>query len=211
MLLGLEKPTSGTVSFMGADPAALRPRELRRMRRHMQLVMQDPVSALNRRKTVEQILRSPMSVHKTTERALRRDAAVELLSRVGLGEEHLSRHAHELSGGQCQRVGIARALAVSPEFLVLDESVASIDVVMQSQILNLLRSLQDQLDLTYLFVSHDLAVARYMSPTIAVMQAGRLVEFGSRTQIFTEPQRQYTRDLLAATPASLASRSLANS
>ena len=209
MLLGLEKPTSGTATVMGVDLSTLRPGALRRMRRHMQLVMQDPVSALNRRKTVEQILRFPMSVHGSVARESRHELAVDLLTRVGLGEEHLSRQPHELSGGQCQRVGIARALALSPEFLVLDESVASVDVVMQSQILNLLRSLQDQLGLTYLFVSHDLAVVRYMSPTIAVMQAGRLVEHGSREQIFSDPQQQYTRDLLAASPASLAARSLA--
>jgi len=209
LLLALERPTAGTVRFRGIDLAGLRPGALRRMRRHMQLVMQDPVSALNRRKTVEQILRLPMSVHDILPAGLQRGRAIELLEMVGLTESHLARFPHELSGGQCQRVGIARALAVSPEFLVLDESVSSVDVVMQAQILNLLKSLQAQLGLTYLFVSHDLAVVRYMAPFIAVMQAGTLVETGTREQIFGAASEPYTRALIDAAPASLAARHLA--
>lgn len=210
MLLGLERPTSGSAWFRGTDLSQLGGGALRRMRRHMQLVLQDPRSALNRRKTVEQILRLPMQVHAAVADGDQRRRAVELLELVGLGEGHLGRRPHELSGGQCQRVGIARALAVAPDFLVLDESVASVDVMTQAQILNLLRSLQAELDLTYLFVSHDLAVVRYLAPTIAVMKEGKVVELGDRDQIFTAPRHDYTRGLIAAAPASLAARHLAD-
>jgi ABC-type glutathione transport system ATPase component len=208
MLLGLERPTAGSAWFRGVDLGGLRGGALRRTRRHMQLVLQDPRSALNRRKSVERILRLPMQVHGVVPAEDQRRRAVELLEMVGLAEEHLGRRPHELSGGQCQRVGIARALAVEPDFLVLDESVASVDVVTQAQILNLLKSLQAELGLTYLFVSHDLAVVRYMSQRIAVMKEGKVVETGDRDQIFRAPRHDYTRGLIAAAPASLAARQL---
>lgn len=204
LLLALEKPTGGRVVFDGIDLASLRTRELRTLRRRMQLVLQDPVSALNRRKSVEQIVSLPLVVHGKVSAGERRRRVAELLELVGLPASFLHRYPRELSGGQCQRVGIARALALKPDFVVLDESVSAVDVAMQAQILNLLRDLQHEFGLTYLFVSHDLAVVRYMAPNIAVMQRGVVVETGSREQIFSAPAHPYTRALMAATPASLA-------
>ena len=204
ILLGLEQPTSGTVRFGGHDVSRATSREMLALRRDMQLVMQDPVSSLNRRRTVEQIVGLPLKLHRRLDTRGRRAEVVRLLALVGLPEAMLTRYPHELSGGQCQRVNIARALAVSPKFLVLDESVSAIDVVMQAQILNLVKKLQHELGLTYLFVSHDLAVVRYMCERIAVMQHGRLVEVGTRAEIFSDRARDYTRELIAAAPASLA-------
>ncbi len=206
LLLCLERPTSGTVRFQGEDLTSAGTAAVRAARRSMQLVMQDPVSALNRRKTVEQIVGLPLLVHGGAAPAARRARVLELLDLVGLPAEFLARYPHEMSGGQCQRVGIARALALEPAFVVLDESVSAVDVVMQAQILNLLKDLQRRLGLTYLFVSHDLAVVRYMCTRIAVMQAGRVVEVGSREQIFAGATHPYTRALIDAAPASLAAR-----
>lgn len=206
LILALDKPSSGTIRFDGTDLAALSPRNLRVLRERMQLVMQDPVGSLNRRKTVAQIVGVPLSVHRWKTAADRRRRVRELLGLVGLSAAHAERYPHELSGGQCQRVGIARALAVNPDFIVLDEPVSAIDVAMQAQILNLLRDLQAEFGLTYLFVSHDLAVVRYMAPTVAVMQAGSIVESGPREQIFENPVADYTRTLIAASPSNLRRR-----
>lgn len=204
LLLALERPTSGRVVFDGVDLAGLRTRQLRSLRRRMQLVLQDPVAALNRRKTVEQIVSLPLVVHEKVSARERQLRVAELLDLVGLPASFVHRYPRELSGGQCQRVGIARALALQPDFVVLDESVSAVDVAMQAQILNLLRGLQREFGLTYLFVSHDLAVVRYMAPTIAVMQSGVIVETGSREQIFSAPAHPYTRSLIAAAPSALA-------
>jgi len=204
MLLGLERVTDGEVHLNGTRIDGLGAAALRPHRRSMQLVMQDPISALNRRKTVGQILALPLRLYTDLDAAARRARIVELLDLVGLPAAFTVRYPHELSGGQCQRVNIARALAVSPEFLVLDESVSAVDVLMQAQILNLLNRLQRDLGLTYLFVSHDLAVVRYMCTRIAVMQSGRIQELGTREQIFTDASSDYTRALVAAAPASLA-------
>ncbi|MGB4135062.1 MAG: ATP-binding cassette domain-containing protein [Microbacterium sp.] len=206
MLLCLERPTEGTVHFRGTRIDTLSARRLLPHRRHMQLVMQDPISSLNRRKTVAQIVGLPLQLHAGMQ-ARERDARVaELLDLVGLPAEFLERYPHELSGGQCQRVSIARSLAISPEFLVLDESVSAVDVLMQAQILNLLNELQRELGLTYLFVSHDLAVVRYMCTRIAVMQGGKILDIDTREHIFSENAHPYTRALIAASPASLAAR-----
>jgi peptide/nickel transport system ATP-binding protein len=208
MLLGLEHVTEGEVRLEGRRIDGLSSRALRPARRTMQLVMQDPISSLNRRKTVEQTLALPLKLYSDLDRRGRRNRIVELLDLVGLPAAMIERYPHELSGGQCQRVNIARALAVEPRFLVLDESVSAVDVLMQAQILNLLNRLQRELGLTYLFVSHDLAVVRYMCSRIAVMQAGRILEIGSREQIFTDATTEYTRELVAAAPASLAARAV---
>lgn len=206
ILLGLERATSGTVYFRDQDLGQVSAGQMLALRRDIQMVMQDPVSALNRRRTVEQIVGLPLQVHQRLGARSRRAEVVRLLDLVGLPATLLARYPHQLSGGQCQRVNIARALAVSPQFLVLDESVSAIDVVMQAQILNLLKQLQRELDLTYLFVSHDLAVVRYMCERIAVMQHGKLVEVGTRAEIFSDRAQPYTRELIAAAPASLARR-----
>jgi ABC-type oligopeptide transport system ATPase subunit len=211
LLLALDRPTSGTVTFEGRDLATLGGRELRRTRRRMQMVFQDPVGALNRRKTVEQIVGTPLHVHLGLDKAARRARVRELLGLVGLREEHAGRYPRELSGGQCQRVGIARAIATEPSFVILDEAVSAVDVSVQAQILNLLNDLQQRLGLTYLFVSHDLAVVRYMSARLAVMHDGVVVEEGTREQIFgaSGGRHPYTSSLLDAIPVPVPGRATA--
>ena len=201
LLLRLDKPTAGNVRFDGVDVSALSPRELRKLRWRMQIVFQDPFASLNRRRTVEQTIEMPLRVHQPELKSAERAARVrELLDLVGLRASHVSAYPRELSGGQCQRVSIARALSIRPEFVVLDEAVSAVDVSIQAQILNLLRELQQRLGLTYLFVSHDLSVVRYMSNTIGVMYHGKLVELGSREQLFSSPRHPYTHGLLASIP-----------
>jgi peptide/nickel transport system ATP-binding protein/oligopeptide transport system ATP-binding protein len=202
LLLRLEEPTSGRVVFDGRDLAGLSARELARVRREMQVVFQDPYAALNRRKTVEQILSLPFEVHEPRLGSSERRARVEeLLELVGLRPQHARAYPRQLSGGQCQRVSIARAIALHPKFVVLDEAVSAVDVSIRAQILNLLRELQQQLGLTYLFVTHDLSVVRYMSDTVAVMYLGRVVEIGNRESLFEHPQHPYTHALLDSIPS----------
>ena len=202
LLLRLDTPTAGRVLFEGADIFAASPQELRRLRREMQIVFQDPYGSLNQRKTVEQIVAFPLRVHERSLSGDARSARVrELIELVGLRPTHTRSYPRQLSGGQCQRVSIARALALDPKLVVLDEAVSAVDVSIQAQILNLLRELQSRLGLTYLFVSHDLAVVRYMASSIAVMYLGRIVEIGSRAQLFDEPRHPYTHALLASIPA----------
>jgi oligopeptide/dipeptide ABC transporter ATP-binding protein len=202
LLLRLDRPSSGRVVFEGQDLAALPAGELRRLRRRMQIVFQDPFASLNRRRTVEQTIALPLRVHRRDLKSAARSARVgELLELVGLRPTHASAYPRELSGGQCQRVSIARALALEPELVVLDEAVSAVDVSIQAQILNLLRELQGRLGLTYLFVSHDLAVVRYMSDRLAVMYAGRIVESGPRDRLFENPLHPYTHALLASIPS----------
>ena len=200
LLLRLEEPTSGRVLMSGRDLTAMSGRGLRRQRGHMQIVFQDPLAALNRRKIVEQIIGLPLSVHFGLKGAARAARVRELLDLVGLRRELADRYPHQMSGGQCQRVGIARALAAEPEFVILDEAVSAVDVSIRAQLLNLLKDLQARLGLTYLFVSHDLAVVRYMSRSVAVMYQGRIVESGSRDGLFGNPQHPYTHSLLKAIP-----------
>jgi oligopeptide/dipeptide ABC transporter ATP-binding protein len=201
LLLRLDNPTGGRVVFDGVDISSLSPRELRKLRWRMQIVFQDPFASLNRRRTVEQTIEMPLRVHQPQLKASERAARVrELLDVVGLRASHASAYPRELSGGQCQRVSIARALSIRPDFVVLDEAVSAVDVSIQAQILNLLRELQERLGLTYLFVSHDLSVVRYMSNTIGVMYHGKIVELGSREQLFSSPRHPYTHGLLASIP-----------
>jgi len=201
LLLHLDQPTAGSVAFEGRDVFATSSRELRELRRTMQIVFQDPYASLNRRKTVEQIISFPLVVHEPAlDREARRRRVTELLELVGLRQEHAAAYPRQLSGGQCQRVSIARALALNPSFVVLDEAVSAVDVSIQAQILNLLRELQERLSLTYLFVTHDLAVVRYMATTVAVMYLGRIVELAPSDALFDEPKHPYTHALLAAIP-----------
>jgi peptide/nickel transport system ATP-binding protein len=203
-LLRLVEPTRGQVLFDGADVTVADRPQLRSLRRRMQIVFQDPYSSLNPRMTVADILIEPLRVHGLGgSRAERMNLARDLLGRVGLDPTHLGRYPHEFSGGQRQRIGIARALSVRPEFIVCDESVSSLDVSVQAQILNLLLDLQDEFGLTYLFISHDLSVVNFISDHVGVMNDGKLVEYGPAEQIYTQPQHAYTRKLLAAIPQGL--------
>ncbi|TVS10474.1 MAG: ABC transporter ATP-binding protein, partial [Wenzhouxiangella sp.] len=203
-LLRLTEPTAGHVLFDGEDVTGADETTLRRLRKRMQIIFQDPYSSLNPRMTVADILLEALKEYRPqASRAEHRDAARELLTKVDLPPSHLGRYPHEFSGGQRQRIGIARALAVNPEFLVCDESVSALDVSVQAQILNLLLDLQEEFDLTYLFISHDLSVVNFISDYVGVMNQGKLVEYGSAEQIYTDPQQDYTRKLLAAIPKGL--------
>ena len=185
LMVRLIDPTSGTIRFEGRDITHLSPREMRPLRRQMQIIFQDPYSSLNPRKSVGQIIGEPFSIHKTEKDAKNR--VRELLARVGLSPEHYNRYPHEFSGGQRQRIGVARALALRPKLIVCDEPVSALDVSVQAQILNLLRSLQEEFDLTYVFISHDLSVIRQISDRIAVMYVGRVVETGQSELLYEHP------------------------
>ncbi|QYH36366.1 ABC transporter ATP-binding protein [Salinibacterium sp. M195] len=199
-VLGLMKVDSGNVDFQGNNVHAMKPADLRSLRRRMQMVFQDPFSSLNRRQTVSQIIESPLIAHRMGTRVERQAKVAEMLELVGLGAEFADRYPRTMSGGQCQRVSIARSLVLDPDFMVLDESVSALDVSIQAQVLNLLRELQQRLGLTYLFISHDLAVIRYMADNIAVMRRGEIVELASRDELYANPQHEYTRSLMAAIP-----------
>jgi oligopeptide transport system ATP-binding protein len=198
--LQLLRPTAGSVRFDGRELTALRGEELRRMRREMQIVFQDPYASLNPRLTVGRIVAEPLQAHGLGTRRSRRASVARLLELVGLDPSYTNRYPHEFSGGQRQRIGIARALALNPRLIVCDEPVSALDVSIQAQILNLLKDLQRDLGLTYLFIAHDLAVVRGMSDTIAVMHEGRIVEQGPAEDVYTNPRSDYTRALLAAVP-----------
>jgi oligopeptide/dipeptide ABC transporter ATP-binding protein len=199
-ILRLIEPTSGEVFFEGINLFKLRGRELRRMRRYMQLVQQDPQSALDPRMTVKASVGEPLVVHGIAKDKDLREMVLSLLNKVGLGEDHLNRFPHELSGGQRQRVCIARALALNPKFIVLDEPTASLDVSVQAQILNLLKELQNEMGLTYLFISHDLSVVRYISDRVSVMYLGNIIEQARTEEIFSNPLHPYTKILFSSIP-----------
>jgi oligopeptide/dipeptide ABC transporter ATP-binding protein len=201
LVLALEPPTAGRVLFRGRDPQTLDRRALRAWRRQVQLVSQDPASALPARMRVGRIVEEPLRVHRIGTAAERRARAAELLARVGLPPRHAAGYPHQLSGGQRQRVVIARALALEPALVVCDEPVSALDVSVQAQVLNLLRSLQARLGLTYLFISHDLGVVRHMADVIGVMYLGALVERGPAAAVYAEPLHPYTRILLDAVPS----------
>jgi peptide/nickel transport system ATP-binding protein len=200
IVLGLLAPTSGSVTFDGQPVTGVPQRQLQPLRRRMQLVFQDPYAALNPRMRVEQIVTEPLVIHENYSRAERRRRCQDLLRQVGLDGSVMSRYPHEFSGGQRQRINIARALALRPELLILDEPVSALDVSVGAQIVNLLRDLQRDFSLTYLFISHSMPLVRYLSTNIAVLRQGKLVEFGSRDQVCEFPREDYTRQLVAATP-----------
>ena len=199
-ILQLIRATGGSVKFMGEELTELTGEALRRKRREMQLVFQDPYSSLDPRMTVGNIVSEPLEVHGIGTRKGRRDTVRKLLEVVGFNPNYTNRYPHEFSGGQRQRIGIARALALNPKLIVCDEPVSALDVSIQAQILNLLKDLQRDFGLTYLFISHDLAVVRTMSDEIAVMNQGKLVEVGPAEEVYLHPRDEYTRALFTAVP-----------
>ena len=198
------KPTAGEVIFRTngetVDLARLGPRHLKPLRQRMQMIFQDPFSSLNPRMTIEDIVGEPLKIHRLAGRTQRRDRVVEMLRMVGMKPEHLPRYPHEFSGGQRQRIGIARALIMRPSLVIADEAVSALDVSVQAQVINLLERLQRELNLTYVFVAHDLSVVRHISDRVAVMYAGRIVELAETDALFADPKHPYTQALISAVP-----------
>jgi ABC-type glutathione transport system ATPase component len=198
MLLRLIEPTSGIVRFDGSEITSLGARALRETRREMQIIFQDPFGSLDPRLTVEEIVTEPLAIHEELGKPILRQHAAELMGAVGMEVSALGRYPHEFSGGQRQRIGIARALALRPRFIVADEAVSALDVSVAAQIVNLLKKLQKEFGLTYLFISHSMPVVRYLSTRIAVMRQGKIVEIGDAEQITSAPKHEYTQELLRA-------------
>ena len=199
-ILRLQEPTSGEVYFDGDNLLELPRSALRHRRRDMQIIFQDPYSSFNPRQTISQLLNEAMSIQNVVDKPRRRERVIELLEMVGLKAEHIDRYPHEFSGGQRQRIAIARALSVEPKLIVCDEAVSSLDVSVQAQVINLLKKLQRELGLTYIFVAHDLGVVRHISDRIIVMYLGQIAEIGDTRTIFRNPQHPYTRALLSSIP-----------
>jgi ABC-type oligopeptide transport system ATPase subunit len=201
LLLALLEPTSGTIRYRGEDVTGVRGARLKALRRERQLIFQDPSTSLNPRKTIASIVAEPFAIHGLLrEGGTRRIRVQELMEQVGLNPEHSNRYPHEFSGGERQRIGIARAIALKPRLIVADEPVSSLDVSIQAQILNLLRDLQRELGLTLVLIAHDLSVVRHMCDRVAVMYRGKLVELAPAEALYAAPQHAYTRTLLAAVP-----------
>jgi oligopeptide transport system ATP-binding protein len=201
LLVGLERPTSGSILVQGKDMLGVHGGELRRARRNLQLVMQDPYTSLNPRMTVGDIIGEPFDIHPdVAPRNQRRRRVQELLDLVGLNPDHINRYPHQFSGGQRQRIGIARALALRPEIILCDEPVSALDVSIQAQVINLLEKLQTEMGLSYIFIAHDLSVVRHIADRVAVMYLGKIVEIGTDVEIYERPTHPYTQALLSAVP-----------
>ena len=198
LLLRLIEPTVGSVHFDGVDILALSPKELKKWRQEAQIIFQDPYASLNPRMTIEDILAEPLKIHGIESSS---EIIVQALTQVGLNPDHRWRYPHEFSGGQRQRIGIARALILNPRLIICDEPITALDVSVQAQIVNLLKDLQQKLELTYLFISHDLRMVRYIADQVAVMYLGKIVEKGPTEEVFSNPQHPYTKALLSAIPS----------
>ena len=199
-ILQLYRPTSGQILFDGIDLVSLQENEMRRIRRRMQMIFQDPYASLNPRMTVGSIISAPLDVHSSAGKKEKQDRVQELLKIVGLNPDFVNRYPHEFSGGQRQRIGIARALALSPDLVICDEPISSLDVSIQAQVVNLLEELQDRLGLTYIFVAHDLSMVRHISDRMIVMYLGKIMELADRNEIYLKPLHPYTQALISAVP-----------
>lgn len=199
-LIQLIRPTSGEVIFKGEKINSKRKKQIQKARRNIQIIFQDPYSSLNPKKTIKKIVAEPLIVNKIATGQELEDRVIELLEMVGLGAHHLDRYPHEFSGGQRQRIGIARALALNPEIIICDEPVSALDVSVQSQVLNLMQELQEKLGLTYIFISHDLSVVGHISDHVAVMYLGKIIEMGTREEIYQNPKHPYTKSLMSSIP-----------
>lgn len=200
-IVRLEEPTAGSVFFNNENILDYSPEQLRNVRKEMQIVFQDPFSSLNPRKTVAHIIGEPLVVHGVGNRTERDDRVLELLDVVGLKREHMRRYPHQFSGGQRQRIGVARALALHPQLIICDEAVSALDVSIQAQIINLFQDLQEEFNLTYLFISHDLSVVEHISDRVAVMYLGKIVELADSEELYRRPLHPYTQALLSASPS----------
>lgn len=207
-ILRLEKPTSGKVYFKGVEITNIKRNKLRVLRKNMQMIFQDPQASINPRKKLTQIIEEALYINKIVPRDQRRAKSIELLETVGLGKYQADRYPHEFSGGQRQRIGIARALSVNPNLIICDEAVSALDVSIRAQILNLLKRLQREFQLTYLFISHDLGVVRHISDRIIVMYLGKIVEIADKKSLFENPQHPYTKALLSAIPVPMPGKKL---
>jgi len=202
-ILQLDKATAGSILYRGVDLTRLSSKDIRALRKEIQIIFQDPYSSLNPRITVGKAIMEPMQVHKLYKNDTeRREKTIEILNRVGLGEEHFNRYPHEFSGGQRQRIGIARTIALQPKLIVCDESVSALDISVQAQVLNLLNELKENFGFTYIFISHDLAVVKYMSDQVLVMNKGKIEEMNEADALYEYPQKEYTKKLIAAIPKS---------
>ncbi len=200
-ILQLYRPTEGSVKFEGQELSTMAGNELRQMRRKMQIIFQDPFASLNPRMTVGSIVSEPLQIHKIFSNKKERQQFVEaLMEKVGLNPYFINRYPHEFSGGQRQRIGIARALALEPSFIVADEPISALDVSIQAQVVNLMEELQNELNLTYLFIAHDLSMVRHICDRVAVMYLGKIVELGPVNEVYNNPQHPYTQALLSAVP-----------
>lgn len=199
-ILGLEKATEGFINFAGKNLVKLSPKEMRPLRKQMQIIFQDPYAALNPREQIFDLVKAPLDAFSDLPEEEKRKQVADMLKFVGIGEYHFEKYPYELSGGQRQRVVIARAMILHPSFVVCDEAVSALDVSIKAQILNLMKDLQEKTGVAYLFISHDMSVVRYLCDKIAVMYLGRIVEFGTKQEIFSHPFHPYTRALLSAVP-----------
>jgi oligopeptide transport system ATP-binding protein len=199
-VIRLLKPTEGTIDFDGTDVATLKGAALKEFRRDVQIIFQDPYASLNPRMTIGELVSEPLVINKIGTKAERADRVQELLKTVGLNPEHANRYPHEFSGGQRQRIGIARSLALRPKLIICDEPVSALDVSIQAQVINLLQELQDEFELTYLFIAHDLSVVRHISDEVAVMYLGKIVEISDWRALYDAPSHPYSQSLLSAVP-----------
>jgi len=200
LVLRLLEPTAGDITFDGQKISDLNPKDLRSARREMQMIFQDPFASLDPRMTIEDLIREPLDIHKIGSESERSDAVKRIIGHVGLTEDALTRYPHEFSGGQRQRISIARAIITRPKLIVADEPVSALDVSIQSQILNLMLDLRREMNLTYIFISHDLSVIQHIADKVAVMYLGKIVEFATVEEIFARPQHPYTKALISAVP-----------